>query len=466
MELSKEKIEAVKLYVQRLAPHRKPEVLESPGSIETSETLKPVGISKDEIVLVQALVRHLISPEGEYFILTQDTDNLPTFKQMVAKLRAKWNFRYDEILNVLEYHHDGKWQMCNENNLKTFLQNNNVSYKDTALMAWLGSDEIETYNPLKDYFDSLEPWDGFDWIGKLCTYIKIDEPKKDGERTEFFQSMLRKHLIRMLRQSFDYVENRYVLVFQSDKQKMGKSHFFRWINPLPKEYRHEISGNVKIDKDAKLPLTTSFTCLIDEIEMDKRNISDLKSVISIDSFNIRRPYAKNHESIPRMASFFGTCNGKNYLYDDNNARFLSFSVEDIDHNYDNYDSDKQAEVPKDKLWAQVLHLYKQGEKGKLTDEEEKLQTDINIEFASDSLVIQFAMKNYVLTDPSRLATDPYVITAYDFYKDFDSIHRGFTLSQVSKELRSLKDDNYTLSSIRKKKAGDTKKHTYINLRLK
>jgi hypothetical protein len=469
MGLNSKKVEATKVYIQKFAPHvPNPKDLTAEARLSGSVTLKNAGIEKKDYILIKALIEELfLSPEGEFFHLSQDTDNLQGFQQMVAELRRKWMFRYDEILNVLEYHHDGKWQMCNENNLKTYLQNNNVSYKDNALLAWLGSDEIEPYNALECYFNELEDWDGIDWIGKLCDYVTIEEPNENtNERQEFFTSMMKKHLVRMLRQSFDHIENRYVLVFQSDKQRLGKSHFFRWLNPLPDKYRHEMSGNVKIDKDAKLPLTTSFLCLIDEIEMDKKNISDLKNVISIDSFNIRRPYAKNHETIPRMASFFGTCNSKNYLHDDSNARFLSFSVKDIDHNYDNHDSDIEPEIPKDKLWAQVYHMYKQGDKGKLTIEEEDLQTDINLEFASDSLVVQFAMKNYRTIDPNRIRIDPWATSAYDFYAQFNEIHRGMTLSQVSKELRTMNSDNYPVVSDRFKKPGDEKKNTYFNLVLK
>jgi len=463
MELSKTEIEATRLYTQRLAPHRSPEDLISKKFIQASETIIKANIPESKLNLVSALVEHLISPEGDFFLLTQDTDNLIGFKQMVTELRKKWEFRYDEILNVLEYKHFDKWQPCNENNLKTYLQNNNIKFKDTALSAWLGSDEIQPYNALKDYFNDLPEWDGkTDWAGLLCNYIDIDEPAKNTERKDFFKSMFKKHLIRMLRQSFDGVENRYVLVFQSSKQEIGKSHFFRWLCPLPAKYRHEMSGNVKIDKDAKLPLTTSFYCLIDEIEMDKRNISDIKNVISIDSFNIRRPYAKNHETIPRMASFFGTCNNKNYLFDDSNARFLSFSVNHINHDYDNRDNDLRPEIPKHLLWAQIYALYKAEEKGTLTREEKDLQANINLEFGSDSLVVQFALKNYRMIDPDEIKSNSYVVSAYDFFVDFDNLHRGMTLAQVSKELRSLPDsDEFSLTSKRMSKNG--KKDTYFNL---
>lgn len=469
MGLSNKKIEATRVYIQKFAPHvAEAEELTTNARIAGSITLKNAGVEEKDYILVKALVSELLlSPEGEFFHLSQDTDNLQGFKQMVAELRRKWQFRYDEILNVLEYHHDGKWQLCNENNLKTYLQNNNISYKDNALLAWLGSDEIRPYNALEDYFNELEDWDGVDWIGKLCNYVTIEEPHEGStERHGFFASMMKKHLVRMLRQSFDHIENRYVLVFQSDKQRLGKSHFFRWLNPLPDKYQYEISGKCKIDKDVKIALGSAFSCLIDEIEMDNKNISDIKYVISAPTFPVRKPYAKVSEQIPRLSSFFGTCNSKNYLHDDSNARFLSFSVKDINHDYDNYDSDIEPEVPKEKLWSQVYHMYKQGEKGKLTIEEEDLQESINLEFASDSLVVQFAMKHYRVIDPERIRVDPWAITAFDFYEKFSEYHKGYTLAQVSKELRRVESDKFHVTSERFKRPEEEKKNTYYNLVLK
>jgi hypothetical protein len=464
MELTKQKIEAVRTYVQKLAPHRSPEDLTSMGAMKASVTLSGADITAKELILVKALVEELISPEGEFFLLTQETDNLIGFKQMVTELRKKWQFRYDEILNVLEYLHDGKWQMCNENNLKTYLQNNNIKFKDNALSAWLGSDEIAPYNALENYFSELEPWDGkTDYLGKLCKYVTIEEPDNNTERADFFRSMLEKHMVRMLRQSFDRIENRYVLVFQSEKQRLGKSHFFRWLNPLDDKYQYEISGNCKVDKDVKIALGSAFSCLIDEIEMDKKNISDLKHIISAPTFPVRKPYAKVSEQVPRMSSFFGTCNSKNYLFDDTNARFLSFGVVDINHNYDNYDSNEPPEVPLGKVWAQVYALYKAGNKGKLTIEEEDLQAKINIEFASDSLVVQFAMKNYRTIPAEELTSNQWVVSAYDFYLKFDEIHRGYTLPQVAKELRKFDKGEHPIISKRFKKASQNDRGTYFNL---
>jgi predicted P-loop ATPase len=58
-------------------------------------------------------------------------------------------------------------------------------------------------------------------------------------------------------------------------------------------------------------------------------------------------------------------------------------VESINHNYSNYITGKK-EVDINQVWAQAWHLYKSGENGMLTQEENKIRDINNKEYEAES----------------------------------------------------------------------------------
>jgi predicted P-loop ATPase len=100
-------------------------------------------------------------------------------------------------------------------------------------------------------------------------------------------------------------------------------------------------------------------CILINLEelqtMKKHENEALKDIITKKDIRIRRPYARNNETMPRRASFMGTGNASQFLTDPSGSRrFLSFTVTD------NIDNEHKIDI--NKVYAQAYALSKQGYK--------------------------------------------------------------------------------------------------------
>lgn len=90
----------------------------------------------------------------------------------------------------------------------------------------------------------------------------------------------------------------------------------------------------------------------DEFEgMTGHELSLLKDLITRKFISIRLPYARHTLNLPHWASFAGTCNYPQVLYDPTgNRRFLCYEIEKID----------RYEIDYPQLYAQIKHLLDTG----------------------------------------------------------------------------------------------------------
>jgi predicted P-loop ATPase len=93
---------------------------------------------------------------------------------------------------------------------------------------------------------------------------------------------------------------------------------------------------------------------LDELEnLSKSEIGSLKSLITQGTINIRRPYARSNEKLPRRASFAGSINSRQFLNDATGSRrFLCADVLSIDNEH--------VIIDPDLVLSQAFSLFKQG----------------------------------------------------------------------------------------------------------
>ena len=130
----------------------------------------------------------------------------------------------------------------------------------------------------------------------------------------------------------DSVCNHEVLTFIGP-QGIYKTTFFRYLLPPElRAYFWENSHNTFSTKDDHLALAENCFVNIEEVEATgQRELSELKSLITSDTVNERRPYARFREARHRLASFCATGNQQRFLTDDTgNRRWLCFKVKHID----------------------------------------------------------------------------------------------------------------------------------------
>lgn len=244
------------------------------------------------------------------------------------------------------------------------------------------SEYTKKYNPIKDYLDSLT-YDGNDYIEDLTSVIN-----SNTGTFEFRKLFLTKWLVGIVQSIYSNECNQLMLVFAGEKNT-GKSYFFK--NLLPEKINPFFaSGLIEYKPDNLLLLCNNLIYLIDEYSSDLFNQNILKNILSADYFFVRAPYGKKTIKRKKHASLCATSNDIQVLSDiTGNRRIVPFEI------IGKFNFDIYNKIDKEKIFAQIIHLYKHGMSSNLTNSEieelnnytEKTMSNISIEGELLSLYI-------------------------------------------------------------------------------
>ena len=306
-------------------------------------------------------------------------DSAPLLKKIEYFLLQRYEFRRNTINHRIFYrdknvknsefvfcNYNDIWRLC-QHNLDQFGKKARVNITDISNL--LESDFVPDVNPFTEYFHSLPHWDGVDHIKALSGYIQTtDQP--------FWEIQFRKALVRMIACTYGHIENRIIMVLVQQAQEKGKDSWLRFLCPPQlREYYKE--DPMEITKDSEIALCQNFMWNLPELDsMNKKEISEIKSIISRASVKQRRAYGRQEENMTRIVNFWGTTNKEEFLTDTQNTRWLCFRVETINHRYNDYINNIH-EIDIDKVWAQAWHLYKSGESFNLSEDERRKRDVIN-----------------------------------------------------------------------------------------
>lgn len=220
----------------------------------------------------------------------------------------------------------------------------------------LGSHFCKQYYPLRDYILSLPEWDGHDYIRDIVDAITLKD--NSPENRAYFYWTFTKWLVNMIASWMeDWLKNEYVFIIIGP-QGCYKTTFFLYL--LPRElddYRLDRFNVNHVTKDDLISMATNGLINIDDVSgLKPSQMGDIKNLTSLTVINLRRPYAKNAESMPRNASFAATSNNIQMLADPNGEerRFLVHEVKVLPSfltSPPNYTG----------LYSQVYALYQQSE---------------------------------------------------------------------------------------------------------
>lgn len=247
------------------------------------------------------------------------------------------------------------------------------------------------YHPVREYLDSLPPWDGRGHFDALMNKLEMSSP--------LAAVFWRKFLIGSLAKILDSKQN-FMLVLMSLQGK-GKSHLARWLCPLPKLF---FEGPIQPDnKDSAIRLINYWLWEVAELDATTRraDVAALKFFITQNTVTVRVPYGRYDISKPAAASFIGTINpdGTQFLADTENRRFAIVHLDGIDLSY-------ATDIDRAQLWAELYAAYKAGEAHELTQHEREVQAEINSEHVTESPLEAILLAHYEL-DPSQ--PDNYVL---------------------------------------------------------
>ncbi|MBO4771218.1 MAG: hypothetical protein J5595_01635, partial [Bacteroidales bacterium] len=236
-----------------------------------------------------------------------------------------------------------------------------------------------------------------------------------------------------------------VIMFKSDRQKVGKSEFFRHLTRSTKLSNYYMENPDIGNKDALISLTENIIINFDEYDtyLKEGNLPTLKSYISQESPKVRVPYGKKQEKMKRICSFVATTNIPDFLRDETgNTRFICFDIVGIEWQ-------EYTKMDINLIWVQAYHYYQQYQKGEyqcdLTNEEEKANDLNNLKYLYHSTEYELIEK---LFEPSINPND--FMTATDItdylhdntrYKTANSRAVGRALSALGYKRGHSKMDN-------------------------
>ena len=261
-------------------------------------------------------------------------------------LNAKYDIRYNEISHDIQIklQNTSDWFYINLNSLLIELTTADVEVSMNKLEIYIKSELVDRHNPIDNYFNSLEKWDGQDYISKLASYVPTFE-------NEAFLYHLKKWLVRAIKCALEpgYF-NKQCLIISHKGQSSGKSTWCRFL--CPPELSEYIAEDIANDKDARIQLCRNFLINLDELAvLAKKEINALKAYFSKTFINERLPYDRKNTVLPRVCSFIGSTNMTTFLNDETGSvRWLCFELKDkIDFAY-------SKEIDINKVWAQAYHL--------------------------------------------------------------------------------------------------------------
>ncbi len=230
---------------------------------------------------------------------------------------------------------------------------------DKDIRRYVNSEDIELYDPLTEYLDSLPSWDGKDRVQALAKRVPTDY-----EQWPMLFHLWLRSMVAMWMGKGQLTGNALVPLLIG-RQGTGKSSFCRIL--LPRDLRDYYNDriNFKNENDLNLGLTAFGLINLDEFDkITQQQQIVLKYLVSTADLKYRPPYGKAYSQHRRFASFIGTTNESTPLTDPSGSRrFVCVRVTD------NIDFTTPIDYPQ--LYAQLYHEISQGERYWPTHEEER-----------------------------------------------------------------------------------------------
>lgn len=281
---------------------------------------------------------------------------------------------------------------CNAKDLGKKKGGGDISIARATIENLIESAYVPEFEPIQAYFDSLPPWDGqTDHISILANHITTDDQ-------DFWVNQFKMALIRSIACWRGDLVNRNIMTLIGEEEESGKSTFIRFLCPPElKEYYKEDPLAIH-EKDSQIALAENFIWNLEELdELDKKQVSSMKAIISMESTKQRRAYARHEVKMRRIVNFWASTNKNDILSDIKNTRWLCFNVLKVSHDYNNTATGvKKVDI--NQVWAQAWALYQQNTRYTLDSAERQRRDATNKIFQSMPEEKQLIMRHFKVTD--------------------------------------------------------------------
>lgn len=362
--------------------------------------------TKDELVQKQ-ITNEKMKDIGQEFGELEDNDNKleidltgeikDTLNNIVKILRNDKNLHgiaYNKHKDMLDVKGKLPWIRLKEGwndsdlaSLKIYLEKKYNIWSPAKLKdALLAVATERAFHPVIDYLENLEEWDGKERLETLL--IKY----LGAEDNAYTREVTRKTLVAAIARVYEPGVKFDSVLILNGKQGMGKSTLFSKLGG--KWFSDNLTLEDMKDKTAAEKLQGFWIMELGELAgMRKAEVENVKSFITRTDDKYRASYGVNVESHPRQCIIVGTTNNKGGFLRDvtGNRRFWPVTV----------DPDKALSSPwdledVDKIWAEALYVYKQGEelylKGEMLEIASKEQSEAMESDDREGLVREYLNK--------------------------------------------------------------------------
>jgi putative DNA primase/helicase len=357
--------------------HTTMEELEKELGGDNVKYFKKDSRSKDDFSVVDDYPDTVRTRSG---ITILDTDK--NFEHLMNKLgiKLRWNImkrlREVDIPNTTIFHDDYENSALAKITDIAILNSLPTKLIDSHMDALAHKN---AYHPIVDCIKA-KPWDQ---QPRLERFIKTLRTENDN----FSHKLVRRWMIGAIAAAFSEqgISLQGALVLQG-KQYVGKTQWVKSLDPI--DCQAVLSGSLldPSNKDCLIAISRHWIVELGELDgtFNKADIARIKSYITNDSDEIRFPYAKKATRVVRRSAFIATVNESKYLVDTTgNRRWWTIPVISIDLNHG---------LDMQQVWAEVYHLWQQGESTKLNQHEFELLNSLNTEYENvDPLEEKFTM---------------------------------------------------------------------------
>ena len=389
--------------------------------------------------IADLIAKNQNQPESEK--LSQNTnDNKPlkvSNTELVKKyFNANYNFRYNTITDTPEWKTstNTKFEPLDDyklNSLSFELESKGSNVSTDKIFKLLKSDFVALVNPIKEYFEGLEVEDMIAGnIKTLTQTVTVDNPV-------LFESHFTKWIVGVVANSLTYAgcQNHTCLVLTGGQGAFKTTWLTNLCPPSLKDYI--FTGKIDVDKNDTLTMLSEY--LIINIDDQLRNLNRkdenaLKTLITLESVKVRRPYDRMITKRPRVASFCGSVNGNDFLTDPSGSRrFLPFEVKSID-------LEKSKKIDMDAVWAEALQLFRSGFRYWFTKEEINEINNYNQDFEVTDVETELLLELYEVTP--RNSPDSQELTSsiilFNLEKHFSTKLSGKKLGEALSKLKFVR----------------------------
>ena len=241
----------------------------------------------------------------------------------------------------------------------------------TDIEEYINSEEVPTFDPIKDYLSSLPLWDGQNHVAQLFSRI----PGISSEQLAYLSIWLRSAVAHWLQ--MDTLHGNECVPTLIGAQGCGKTTFLRRLLPqqLRQYYLDHLNLSNKFDKE--MALTNNLFVNLDEVETIRPSQhASLKQLLSKNKVNGRKIYGDAQTDRPRYASFTATTNNPRPLTDTTGSRrYICVRIPDGQL------IDNSGDIDYEQLYAQLVYeVMEQGAPYWFNNDEVARIQELNQEF--------------------------------------------------------------------------------------